>query len=639
LRDKEPPTEPDHPKYRPDIDGLRAVAVLSVVGFHAAPGRIPGGFIGVDIFFVISGYLISSIILKGLEAGTFTFLEFYSRRIKRIFPALLVTLLACLVIGYVILLDDQLKELGKHVAGGAGFVSNLVLWGENGYFDDAAVYKPLLHLWSLGIEEQFYIVWPLLLWVAWKRRLNMVATVSAVAFASFALNLYVTGNDPVAAFYSPFTRFWELLAGAILACLGVLKSYPSQVKNQGLQSTCSLFGVFLLAIAFVYIDVTQPFPGWWALLPTVGTTIVIWAGPNAWPNRLVLSNKILVWFGLISFPLYLWHWPLLSFLRILEGTEIVQWKRAAAILVAIILAWLTYRLLETPVRQVFRTKATPIILVVLMSLVGLFGCYGYFVNGFEGRSGAPAIVNAGEIGQFPFFNYADKQYFPCTPVEILNDAGDWNGFVRCVQSKESAIKDVAILGDSHAEHLFPGVAAQLHESNVVFYGKSGLPFLSNSAFNQIFESLIADTNITAVLLSGYWARDLRNYAGDDWERDLTDSITALTKSGKMVYLTDDVPTFSFKPYRCKFADRLGSENRCTEPNPRANKHYLPVFEEIANKIGRDQVRVIKTYDLFCEADSCSMAGGGILYYRDETHVNIDGSSKLAIAIAEKMRIE
>ena len=163
------------PKYRADIDGLRAIAVLSVVGFHAFPKWVAGGFIGVDIFFVISGFLISTIIFGNLTAGTFSFIEFYSRRVRRIFPALLLLLIACYAFGWFALLADEYKQLGKHIAGGAGFVSNLVLWNERGYFDNSAVTKPLLHLWSLGIEEQFYIVWPLLLWLASRLRVNLLA--------------------------------------------------------------------------------------------------------------------------------------------------------------------------------------------------------------------------------------------------------------------------------------------------------------------------------------------------------------------------------------------------------------------------------------------------------------------------------
>lgn len=207
-----------HPKYRPDIDGLRAVAVLSVVGFHAFPLFVKGGFIGVDIFFVISGYLISIIIVGSLERNSFSFIEFYSRRIKRIFPALLLVLIACFAFGWDALLADEYKQLGKHIAGGAGFISNFLFWGDSGYFDNAAETKPLLHLWSLGIEEQFYIIWPLLLWLAWKKRFNLLTITIAVVVISFALNIgEVKGDDAVAAFYSPQTRFWELLVGSVLA--------------------------------------------------------------------------------------------------------------------------------------------------------------------------------------------------------------------------------------------------------------------------------------------------------------------------------------------------------------------------------------------------------------------------------------
>ncbi len=206
-----------HPKYRPDIDGLRAVAVLSVVGFHAFPSWVGGGFIGVDIFFVISGFLISTIIFDNLEDNSFSFIEFYSRRIKRIFPALLLVMISCFCIGWLVMFSDEFKQLGKHIAGGASFVSNFIFWGESGYFDTTAASKPLLHLWSLGIEEQFYIIWPLVLFLSWKLRFNLLAVSGMIALISFLLNLSILGEDAVAAFYSPQSRFWELLLGSVLA--------------------------------------------------------------------------------------------------------------------------------------------------------------------------------------------------------------------------------------------------------------------------------------------------------------------------------------------------------------------------------------------------------------------------------------
>jgi peptidoglycan/LPS O-acetylase OafA/YrhL len=196
-----------HLNYRPDIDGLRAIAVLSVIFFHAFPEWIPGGFIGVDIFFVISGYLISTIIYENLNRGVFSFREFYARRVMRIFPALIIVLVACFAFGWVTLLADEFSQLGKHIAGGAGFVSNIIFWNEAGYFDNSADTKPLLHLWSLGIEEQFYLIWPALLWLAWQRRLNFLVATVLVALLSFVVNIVSTYTSPVAAFYSPLSRF------------------------------------------------------------------------------------------------------------------------------------------------------------------------------------------------------------------------------------------------------------------------------------------------------------------------------------------------------------------------------------------------------------------------------------------------
>jgi peptidoglycan/LPS O-acetylase OafA/YrhL len=212
-----------HPKYRPDIDGLRAIAVLSVVAFHAFPNLVKGGLIGVDVFFVISGYIISTIIFENLDRGTFSLAEFYARRIRRIFPALLLVLVASYAFGWFALLADEYKQLGKHIAAGAGFVSNIVLWNEAGYFDNSAETKPLLHLWSLGIEEQFYIVWPLLLWLTWKQKFNLLTITIPLAAASFYLSVKGIGKDEVANFYSPQTRFWELLSGSLLAWMTLYK--------------------------------------------------------------------------------------------------------------------------------------------------------------------------------------------------------------------------------------------------------------------------------------------------------------------------------------------------------------------------------------------------------------------------------
>jgi len=220
-----------HSKYRPDIDGLRAVAVLLVVAHHAFPHWLTGGFVGVDVFFVISGFLISTIVFENLERGTFSFGEFYYRRVRRIIPSLIVVMAAVLILGWLLLAPGDYKRLGLHVVGGAGFLSNFLLWHEGGYFDVVSSRKPLLHLWTLGVEEQFYLLWPLLLFIGWRLRANLLVVTLLVAGASFAFNIALRRIDPVGLYYSPLTRFWELLSGAALSRLMLQK--PSQVHIRG----------------------------------------------------------------------------------------------------------------------------------------------------------------------------------------------------------------------------------------------------------------------------------------------------------------------------------------------------------------------------------------------------------------------
>lgn len=395
-----------HPKYRPDIDGLRAVAVLAVVAFHAFPEWIKGGFIGVDIFFVISGYLISTILFYSLDNNLFSFSGFYGRRIKRIFPALILVLVASFVIGWFALIADEYMQLGKQIAAGAGFVSNLVLWNEAGYFDAAADTKPLLHLWSLGIEEQFYIVWPILLWLSWRCKFNLLIITLVLTLVSFALNLNGIKHDSIATFYSPQTRFWELLSGSLLAWLSLYRNtWFSNAKNRmdsylvsikllqrvgyghnSLINALSILGFFTIAYGLWSVNKDTSFPGAWALVPVLGAILIIAAGSTAIVNRQILSHQWMIWFGLISFPLYLWHWPLLSFARIVEGTVPSVGIRISAVLISILLAWLTFRFIEKPIRIGKNIKIQVIALVVLMMIVGYVGFNTYVRNGLSFRS-------------------------------------------------------------------------------------------------------------------------------------------------------------------------------------------------------------------------------------------------------------
>src|SRR5438874_10887489 len=297
-------------RYRPDIDGLRAVAVMLVVLYHAFPQAMPGGFIGVDIFFVISGFLITGIIARGLGRQRFSLAGFYNRRIRRIFPALIVVLCMTLVLGWLWMLPAAYAQLSSDVFASAAFFANIALLLQSGYFDIESARKPLLHLWSLGIEEQFYLFWPLMLMLVARLRLSMLASVSIAGRASCVLNVALIVSNPVATFYLPFTRAWELLAGAALACSWNQLSHSRAVSNLR-----AFVGIFLIATAAGVLDTKSAFPGWWAVLPVGGAALLL-SAPAAWFCRSVLASPPLVWIGLISYPLYLWHWPLLVFFGI-----------------------------------------------------------------------------------------------------------------------------------------------------------------------------------------------------------------------------------------------------------------------------------------------------------------------------------
>ncbi len=332
-------------QYRPDIDGLRAIAVMLVVVFHAFPDALPGGFIGVDIFFVISGFLITGIIARELEQGRFSLAGFYGRRIRRIFPALIVVLAVTLVLGWLWMLPAAYAQLSADASASAAFFSNIALLLQSGYFDIESGKKPLLHLWSLGIEEQFYLFWPLVLMLVARLRFGMWAVAAALGLASFALNVALIGSDPVATFYLPFTRAWELLAGGALAFGWSRLSHAGAASN--LRASA---GILSIAAAAVILDPHRAFPGWWAALPVAGAALLL-SAPKAWGCRQLLSSPPLVWIGLISYPLYLWHWPLLVFFAIIKFAPLTLLERGLIVGLSVALAWLTYRFIELPVRS------------------------------------------------------------------------------------------------------------------------------------------------------------------------------------------------------------------------------------------------------------------------------------------------
>ena len=387
-------------QYRPDIDGLRAIAVIAVVAFHTLPHRFPGGFVGVDVFFVISGFLISSIILAELRSDKFSLSHFYIRRIRRLFPALIIVLAGCWVLGWFLLEPRAYANLGANMLASAGFVSNIFLYSQSGYFEAVSGVSPLLHLWSLGVEEQFYIFWPLALYYlasgSTKKNINFKFVL--LLGISFVVNVVGVTPHPIASFYLPFGRVWELLTGALLA--DVLARHPEKcdywqnrlvLRNGAVQikysDLLSFAGIGLIVAGFFLINEQRAFPGYWALMPVLGAAGVIFSGSEAWPNKLLLSSKWLVALGLISYPLYLTHWPLLVFSGMIDSMRSHDKLRIIIVVVSSVsVSSLIYIFIEKPARTArgMVAKWWVRILLILMSLVMVLAVCTT-VNGFVDR--------------------------------------------------------------------------------------------------------------------------------------------------------------------------------------------------------------------------------------------------------------
>ena len=654
-----------HSAYRADIDGLRAIAVLSVVGFHAFPTAVPAGFMGVDIFFVISGFLISTIVLNGLTSDRFSFADFYFRRIKRIFPALLLVLTCSFVIGWFALLPDEFKQLGKHIAAGAGFGSNFALLSESGYFDNLSETKPLLHLWSLGIEEQFYLIWPFVLYLTWKKKKNFLFVIAILFVISFLLNVSRIHHYAVSVFYEPQSRFWELLIGAGLASVILHQgktSLKQSTSNSKAHHVLSLCGAALLVLAYFFLTREKSFPGWWALLPTLGAALIIAAGPEAWLNRTLLSNRFMVWFGLISFPLYLWHWPLLSFARIMQGETPSLEIRTTAVVLAIVLAWLTYVLIEKPIRfnkflnidikkPLHHASAIPAVLLFFMFFAGVAGYNAYSRDGYKFRA---SIKNLEQ--QNNGFNWDDT-------AKYANEEKDDPPHFK---------RDVVLIGDSHAQAIFGGLSELFKKHNTRLQLRAGAacpPFYDltvqhighddecKDVMNGFLDEAIKDSTIKTVILTsrgplyltghGFGDIDLihlmikSKFANAKPNEDYSDvfadamsrTLTMLTKANKKIIYIVDIPELGFAPEQCvdirpyKLVEN--TKNICGIPKAtfiERNASYLAIVAQQAKSF--PSVTFVYPSNYLCDDQFCYAKKDNVIFYRDDDHVSFEGSLKI-----------
>jgi peptidoglycan/LPS O-acetylase OafA/YrhL len=452
--------------YRPDVDGLRALAVIAVIAFHGFPEYVAGGFVGVDVFFVISGFLISGIILDETRIGVFSLRSFYARRIRRIFPALLLVLAVSLVAGWWLLLPADMERLGKQLAASATFVSNFYLWFQSDYFSPDARTFPLLHLWSLGVEEQFYIAWPLIIIGLRRRPDSIIFAIVLIAVLSFSLNIAFIDNHE-ADFYSPLTRAWELMLGASLAWLRRRDDVPlPSGRSADIVTIAGLISIVGSALLF---DQQLSYPGWLALVPTIGASLIIWGGANSRVASSTLSARAFVFVGLISYPLYLWHWPLLVFSAAFKFAPLTQLEVALVVAVSFILAWLTYELVEKKFRGGRMSRPKIAALSTGMIFVAVTGFVVIEGQGFETRF-PKELLEIAEVRGYPT---------SWRVGECLIDPKKKTTFEKgCMEETRPLL---FVWGDSTATALMPGLRQLQKERNfglAQFNSNSCGPWLS-----------------------------------------------------------------------------------------------------------------------------------------------------------------
>ena len=450
--------------YRPDIDGLRAIAVLSVVLYHAGLPGFSGGFVGVDIFFVISGYLISGIIWRDLGRGHFSLADFYARRIRRIFPALCAVLATSAIAAWFLLIPADLIALGKSLNATALFYSNFQLLKEVGYFDAPAMDKPLLHTWSLSVEEQFYAVWPLLL-LATARLLparRVLPLLLVLAATSLILAQLKLGQHPKDAFYVSYYRMWELMTGAALA---IASPFILPRRAAALIATA---GLAAIAYAVLFYNSAMPFPGLTALAPCLGAALIIAAGGSRNPVSSALGLGPFRFVGLISYSLYLIHWPLLSFAHLYLNDVLALPQRLFLVLASVFLAFMSWRLIETPFRVAPPLHANTFFRGAVAA--GVLCVAGVaFVN----TAGFPSRVSDKVLAAeaLPAKSYAEVAAY-CHPVAVEGLRG---GAACVLGDPKRKAYDIVLWGDSHAHHFAPAIASLAKANNA-----SGILFTFSS---------------------------------------------------------------------------------------------------------------------------------------------------------------
>lgn len=614
---------------RDDIQGLRAIAVLSVLIFHAFPTILPGGFVGVDIFFVISGYLITGIVYRAAIDGKLSYLDFYRRRIRRIFPALFAMLFPTVIVGALILSPTEYESLAKSAISSIFFVSNIYFWKNIDYFATDAQFTPLLHTWSLGIEEQFYIFLPIIIAILVRFAQRYVALFIALGFmASLVLSEVLIDRSAIASYYLLPTRAFELLVGSFLAVTRL--PLPSSETARG---ALGLGGLLLMAGSFVGISEAARFPGFNALMPTLGTALVLHAGSRGAANYVshLIANRLFVFFGNISYSLYLWHWPILAYMRIIYGNQLPFPAASMAVLSATFLSVLSYRFVEKPIMKYPTSRAPFLRAGVLSMIIGSLALASIILlNGIPNRF-SPESQRL----------FAAANDFSPERARCHNNGREVMSYSEnCIFGDPDSDRLVVVWGDSHATELAWALGEESDEGWAIMQitASNCSPILGYSPPNRpncathnqdMLSALVADRRVVAVVMASA-TTDLRLIGG------MEAAVKALRQAGKEVILLTQLPTFSVDP-----PARLGYASAWGEP---LAQFGLPITKyELRNRswnsglagvARRHDAKIVSSVAALCDADFCPMydEDNGVLYF-NKNHISVAGARRIARSVA------
>lgn len=635
-------------KYRSEIDGLRAVAVIPVILYHAGFKSFSGGFIGVDIFFVISGYLITTIILNDMDSGKFSIVNFYERRARRILPVLFFVILCCLPFAWIWLMPNYYKEFSDSLSAVATFSSNILFWRESGYFATGADLKPLLHTWSLAVEEQYYVIFPLILMLLYKLRKRWIfGFLMIVAFVSLSLAQVGSVKWPSSTFFLLPARFWELTIGALTAFVFIYK--PEQINKirskRILSEVMGFVGLLMIFFAMFTFDHNTPFPSVYALIPTLGTAFLIaFASPASLMGR-ILSLRPVVGVGLISYSAYLWHQPLFVFAR--HGSLEEPSVRLLLFLsgLSLLLAFISWKYIETPFRnkKVFSRKFIFSFAVVGSVLLFSWGAAGHINDGFVKRK-----TSSGE----EYGVIADK-------IRVnhgLNKICDWK-FTTDPECRTADNPEILVWGDSYAMHLVKGIISSKSDVRLIQMTKSQCgPFINFSPLNasygldmakkciefndDVLRWLRENKSVKYVVMSSI----LFQYVGDGNQTLSGDTVSGASYEKlreKLVETMDYLESIGVQPVfisptpfngndigHCLLRHEFlgGSLDECSFNYSDTSVSYQNV-SNMLTEIGKTH-RVVLLSDGICPNGKCESHVGSTYIYRDNGHLSVDGSAWL-----------